>query len=82
MNTLINFIDSISPILAEQKSHLESMLYDKQIGVGENYVEDGQIPRTLAFVQKGLFRYYYCNDEGVEFTKGFLPENSILIYPI
>jgi len=79
MNTLINFIDSISSIPATEKEKLESIIIDKQIDSGENYIEAGTFPRTMGFVQKGLFRYFYSNDKGDEFTKGFFPENTIVI---
>lgn len=45
---------------------------------GERFIEAGQIPRYMGFVVKGLFRYVYLDDEGNEFTKNFLPENSFI----
>ncbi|KYP16372.1 Crp/Fnr family transcriptional regulator [Flavihumibacter sp. CACIAM 22H1] len=45
---------------------------------GEFFLREGQIPRKFGFVQSGLFRYYYQNDKGIEFTKAFIPATSIL----
>ena len=45
---------------------------------GERFIEAGQIPRYMGFVVNGLFRYVYLDDEGNEFTKNFLSENSFI----
>ncbi len=50
----------------------------KCIAKKEYFIREGEIPSTFAFVIKGLFRYYYINEKGVEFTKGFFPEQSFI----
>ena len=62
----------------EQQQKLLSITKTRIFSRGELYVRKGDIPRSFAFVQKGLFRYYYVNDAGNEFTKGFFPEFSFL----
>lgn len=44
----------------------------------ETYISAGQIPRKFAIVLRGLFRYYYIDDKGNEFTKGFILPNNVL----
>lgn len=42
------------------------------------FINAGEIPKKLAFVITGLFRYLYISDKGHEFTKGLFAENSFI----
>jgi CRP-like cAMP-binding protein len=44
----------------------------------EYFIREGEIPKKLAYVISGLFRYVYINDKGNEFTKGIIPEYKFL----
>ena len=47
----------------------------------ETYISEGQIPYKFAIIFSGLFRYYYIDDKGNEFTKGFImPRNALSSY--
>jgi len=76
--SFINYIKSIVDIPKEQENKFCSLISIKQIKKGENFLNDCQSSRTIAFVKSGLFRYYYINNKGNEFTKGFFVENSVL----
>lgn len=79
MNTrFINFIKEIVVLPKEQQEKFNALILTKTIKKGENFVSAGQLPKSIAFVKKGLFRYYYTNTSGEEFTKGFFLENSVL----
>jgi CRP-like cAMP-binding protein len=45
---------------------------------GDAFIREGDVPKKFAFVNAGLFRYFYTNQKGNEFTKGFFPENSFI----
>jgi len=49
-----------------------------EIKKGHHFVSAGDIPRNFAFVMRGLFRYFYMDEKGNEFTKGFFQENSVI----
>ncbi|CAM1373703.1 Crp/Fnr family transcriptional regulator [Tenacibaculum xiamenense] len=49
-----------------------------KIKKGEHYIREGEIPKKLGFVLSGLFRYVYINQEGKEYTKGLVQENTFL----
>ena len=74
----INYIKSIVDIPIEQENKFCSLISVKKIIKGENFLSEGQSPRTIAFIKSGLFRYYYIDNEGNEYTKGFFVENSVL----
>jgi CRP-like cAMP-binding protein len=79
MNSITDLFDAVSPIPSEMRDRLNSLISQKEISIGEYYLYAGQIPRTMGYVKNGLFRYFYCDKKGTEYTKGFFPENNILI---
>jgi len=74
----LNFINAIIPLPEGQQEKFARLVSEKKLKKNENFISAGEFPKTIAFVNKGLFRYYYANALGEEFTKGFLAENSIL----
>jgi len=62
----------------KQAAELLSISRTKSISSGEDYISAGQTPRTFAIVINGLFRYYYIDEKGYEFTKGFIPADTVL----
>ena len=77
--SFINYIKSIVDIPLEQENKFSSLISIKHIIKGENFLSEGQPAKTIAFVKSGLFRYYYTDKKGNEFTKGFFAENSVLV---
>jgi CRP-like cAMP-binding protein len=62
----------------KQAAELLSISRTKPISSGEDYISAGQTPKTFAIVINGLFRYYYIDEKGNEFTKGFIPAATVL----
>jgi CRP-like cAMP-binding protein len=52
---------------------LQARIYNK----GDHFVNEGQVPRKVAFVVKGLFSQYYITDSGDTVIKYFFPEGRI-----
>jgi len=75
---LLKSVTALSGCLPEQIEEVLSIVKQVEIGNGQSYIRAGEIPRSFAFVVKGLFRYYYEDNKGNEFTKGFFPENSYI----
>jgi len=75
----LHFIDSIVRLPDVQKDKFKTLISERRLLKNENYINAGERPSTMAFVKKGLFRYFYANQEGEEFTKAFFQENSLLI---
>lgn len=74
----IQFINTITDLPSKQEDKFRALIEVKNIEKGECFVRAGRISRTIAFVKKGLFRYFYTTEDGVEFTKGFFDINSVL----
>jgi len=58
----------------ESKSAWESILKKKTFKRNEFFVTEGRVPKTVAFVSKGLFSQYYTSDKGDIIIKRFFPE--------
>ena len=78
-SNFVNYIKSIVDIPQEQESKFCSLISIQNIKKGENFLCEGQSAKTIAFVKSGLFRYFYVDKKGKEFTKGFFVENSVLV---
>lgn len=76
--SFINFIKTTTTIPQAEEEKFCALLFTKYIKKGEDFISAGQVPKTIGFVKTGFFRYYYSNEEGIEFTKGFFVESTIL----
>jgi CRP-like cAMP-binding protein len=62
----------------DEEEKLSRFCHAFSLRKGELFVREDEIPDRIGFVCQGLFRYYYLDRNGNEFTKGFFPENTIL----
>lgn len=51
---------------------------ESTMSTGDNFIIEGDVPSKFAIVLNGLFRYYYLNSDGDEFTKGFIIEGQVM----
>jgi CRP-like cAMP-binding protein len=75
---LLTTVRAIADIPAEEEAKLASILVKEDLKKGDTFIREGDVPHKFAFVNNGLFRYYYVNGKGNEFTKGFFPENNFI----
>ncbi len=73
-DVFFNKIATYSKLSAEAREAWETILVKKGYGKGENFISEGQHPRKVAFVEKGLFSQYYISDKGETIIKTFFPE--------
>jgi len=79
MNTepFFNKIRSYHLISAEAELAWTKLLQQKNYKKGENFISEGQKPKKVAFVSKGLFSQYYTADNGDIIIKYFFPEGRL-----
>jgi len=71
--------EQLKKILPENKiDEFLSIGKIKSIDAFEYFIKAGEVPRKVAFIKTGLFRYVYINDKSDEFTKGIIVENNFL----
>ncbi len=75
------FIDSLKALRYIPEEQILAILKSvilKKLKAGQNYILEGEIPNEFAFNSSGLLRYYYIDNEGNEFTKGFFSERNYI----
>lgn len=75
---LIATVKAMSNVPQDQIGNLIKIARVQDFKANECFIKAGEIPNKFAFNRRGLFRYYYLDDQGNEYTKGFFPENTII----
>lgn len=75
---LVHTVSGIADIPSEEVAKLCSIVTSEKIRKGQTFISEGDVPKKFAFVGSGLFRYFYVNEKGSEFTKGFFPEQNFI----
>ena len=76
--SFVNFIKTVTLLPEEHERRLSELISVRHLKKGEDFIKAGSASKCIAFVKEGLFRYYYTNSEGTEFTKNFFQENAVL----
>ena len=71
-------LNSITEFHEDQVKKILSFSKIKKIRKDECFIREGEKPKNFAYVFSGLFRYYYIDKNGNDFTKGFFFENSFI----
>lgn len=74
----ITAIRSLTHLPTEEEERITRVAFTEKLKKGDHFIREGSIPARFGFVVNGLFRYYYLNARGGEFTKGFFPENNFI----
>ena len=74
MDIFFSKINSYTKLSDESRKAWEAILVAKTYKRGENFVSEGQAPKKVAFVVKGLFSQNYISDKGEVVIKTFFPE--------
>jgi CRP-like cAMP-binding protein len=77
-DNLLNAIRAITPLIMEEEDKLLDIVHIQRLRKNDKFINEGAVPHKFAFVNEGLFRYFYMNGKGAEFTKGFFFENSFI----
>lgn len=70
-------IQSYTKLSDESRSAWELILVKKIYPKGENFVTEGQSPKKVGFVVKGLFSQYHISEKGEVIIKAFFPEQRL-----
>ena len=74
-----NTLRALAPIPNDQMDRLLGIATPKHVGKGEHFLRAGDIPGQFGFNVSGLFRYYYIDRKGNDYTKDFVPERRLVI---
>ena len=76
---IMSYFHSISNISSSDLSVIENIFYSSTIKKNEYFIKAGETPDKFGIIISGIFRYFYIDDDGKEFTKYFALENDLLI---
>jgi CRP-like cAMP-binding protein len=77
MQRILSNISQVVGPSPEEIAALQNILRPRSLVKGEHFLREGEICRSIAFVEKGSFRVYYAVD-GKDIHKDFLFENGII----
>tara|TARA_Y100000768_G_C23939623_1_gene664435 strand:+ start:244 stop:780 length:537 start_codon:yes stop_codon:yes gene_type:complete len=66
-------------LYADQIDALTALLTLEKLQPNEYLLEVGMYCNKIAFIQQGVFRIYFYNNEGEEITRYFLAENQFVV---
>jgi len=75
MESLIKTIKQFIRISSEEEIIISNLFTESHLKPGEYFLEEGKICRSVAFIEKGLLRYFVTQD-GNEKTHYFNKENE------
>ncbi len=75
LQKIIQSIADISDVEISKLFEIGKMI---SVSRGGYFIREGEIPEKFGFVISGIFRYVYISEEGKQFTKGFMPEKSVI----
>ena len=79
MESFIQYLKSFTPLYADQIDALTALLTLEKLQPNEYLLEAGMYCNKIAFIQQGVFRIYFYNNEGEEITRYFLAENQFVV---
>src|ERR1700744_606779 len=77
MGPLLNAIRYFITVSPEEEAMIAQLFTEMRLGAGEYFLREGQVCRHVAFVVKGLVRYY-LNYDGIEKTLFFSKEGDFV----
>lgn len=82
MNSYVKLREAITKLANTQEElikQLYSICNEQVIKKGEFFIRAGEISRYMALNLDGLFRFYYIDEEGNDYTKGFNKADQFLM---
>lgn len=79
MEALINFILQFGHLNKQQIEFLLSKVQTLDFKKDDYLSEAGKVPRYVAFVLEGVFRFCYYNNKGEEITNYFVEEGNFVV---
>ena len=75
----INYLLQFGSLNTQQKELITKSLSLKTYKPGNYFLEAGKLSKEIGFVQDGVFRVCYYDNEGNEITRYFLEENKFVV---
>lgn len=80
MELLKNFLKKYISLTDSQFKSLESVMREVQLEGGDYLLREGNVCRTIGFVEEGTMRVLHFDQDG-EVTRYFIPQGNIAVLP-
>lgn len=71
MTDLKTFLNKLAPFSPKSWDKFSALFTTKHLKKGDFYIAEGQTATEIGFLESGIIRAFYRNDEAVEYTKNF-----------
>jgi CRP-like cAMP-binding protein len=71
LKLLKEFYNSISPLKEETWTEVSLLFHESRLLAGQYFVRENEVARKIAFLQTGVVRAFFINQEGQEYNKQF-----------
>jgi CRP-like cAMP-binding protein len=71
MNLLNEFYNSISPLKEETWAAVLPLFHEEKLEQDEYFVRENELARKIAFLESGVVRAFFVNQQGQEYNKQF-----------
>jgi len=71
MDNLKKYLDTFNPLSIETWNKVKILFSEKALAKEAHFIDDNQVAKQIAFLEKGIVRAYYRNNEGKEYNKHF-----------
>jgi CRP-like cAMP-binding protein len=78
MTDLKKFLNHLASVSEESWCEISDLFKPRVLKKGDYFVKEGQIAKELAFLETGIVRVFYRNEEGVEYNKHFFINPSLI----
>lgn len=78
MIDLKTFFNTLSPVSSANWEKFYILFEPKFLKKGDYFITEGQIAREIGFLESGIIRAFYRNNEGVEYNKHFFVNPSFI----
>ena len=71
MTDLKTFFNNLTPISPESWEKFSGLFTPKVLKKGDYFISEGQIAKKIGFLESGIIRAFYRNNEALEYNKHF-----------
>ncbi|ASV30389.1 Crp/Fnr family transcriptional regulator [Maribacter cobaltidurans] len=71
MTDLKTFFNSLTSISPESMSQFSALFHPKVLKKGDYFITQGITAKEIGFLERGVIRAFYRNNEGIEYNKHF-----------
>ena len=78
MTELYKYLNSISPLRDNTWEKVEPLFSETTIKKGDYFINEGETAKQIGFLENGIIRAFYRNNEGKEYNKHFFVAHNVV----